>query len=145
MCIEITLGMKIMGVFAVIGAILSSFTPLALLFAEATVTQLINAIILLALCGLSMYGGFLWFKWLRNDDADTRKGAILANALNVVGQLLSSVWILIYMVIFLEGFSISGLMTNISSNIISMLLSFYYYTVTRRYAAKHGDEVNQAA
>ena len=76
--------MKIMGVLAVIGAILSSFTPLALLFAEATVTQLINAIILLALCVLSLYGGFLWFKWLRNDDADTRKGAILANALNVV-------------------------------------------------------------
>ena len=83
---------------------------------------------------IAVYGGFLWFKWLQNDDAETRKGAVLACALNIVANLISAVWTLLDLVFFVGGITIGGLLTSVMTYIVVMLLSFYYYTVARRYS-----------
>ena len=134
-CIEIGLGMKIMGVLSCLSAIFMMIMPV-LNFV------LLNSIVMLAIALIAVYGGFLWFKWLRNDEAETRKGAILACALNVVSNLISAIWTLINMLIMLN-FTMGGFLTLVTNSIIMMLFSFYFYTVARRYSIKQGDSIGE--
>ena len=134
-CIEIGLGMKIMGVLSCLSAIFMMIMPvLNFVF--------LNSIVMLAIALIAVYGGFLWFKWLRNDEAETRKGAILACALNVVSNLISAIWTLSYMLINFT-FTMGGFLTLVSNSIIMMLFSFYFYTVARRYSIKQGDSIGE--
>ena len=134
-CIEIGLGMKIMGVLSCLSAIFMMIMPvLNFVF--------LNSIVMLAIALIAVYGGFLWFKWLRNDEAETRKGAILACALNVVSNLISAIWTLINMLIMLN-FTMGGFLTLVTNSIIMMLFSFYFYTVARRYSIKQGDSIGE--
>ena len=134
-CIEIGLGMKIMGVLSCLSAISMMIMPvLNFVF--------LNSIVMLAIALIAVYGGFLWFKWLRNDEAETRKGAILACALNVVSNLISAIWTLINMLIMLN-FTMGGFLTLVTNSIIMMLFSFYFYTVARRYSIKQGDSIGE--
>ena len=135
-CIEIGLGMKIMGVLSCLSALFMMITPI-LHFV------LLNSIVMLAIALIAVYGGFLWFKWLRNDDAETRKGAVLACALNVVSNLISAVWSLINLLIFVGGFTMGGFLTLVTNAIVGMLFSFYFYTVARRYSIKQGDSIGE--
>ena len=134
-CIEIGLGMKIMGILSCLSAISMMIMPV-LNFV------LLNSIVMLAIALIAVYGGFLWFKWLRNDEAETRKGAILACALNVVSNLISAIWTLINMLIMLN-FTMGGFLTLVTNSIIMMLFSFYFYTVARRYSIKQGDSIGE--
>ena len=134
-CIEIGLGMKIMGVLSCLSAISMMIMPvLNFVF--------LNSIVMLAIALIAVYGGFLWFKWLRNDEAETRKGAILACALNVVSNLISAIWTLSYMLINFT-FTMGGFLTLVTNSIIMMLFSFYFYTVARRYSIKQGDSIGE--
>ena len=134
-CIEIGLGMKIMGILSCLSAISMMIMPvLNFVF--------LNSIVMLAIALIAVYGGFLWFKWLRNDEAETRKGAILACALNVVSNLISAIWTLINMLIMLN-FTMGGFLTLVTNSIIMMLFSFYFYTVARRYSIKQGDSIGE--
>ena len=135
-CIEIGLGMKIMGILSCLSAISMMIMPvLNFVF--------LNSIVMLAIALIAVYGGFLWFKWLRNDEAETRKGAILACALNVVSNLISAIWSLINMLIFVGNFTMGGFLTLVTNSIIMMLFSFYFYTVARRYSIKQGDSIGE--
>ena len=134
-CIEIGLGMKIMGVLSCLSAISMMIMPvLNFVF--------LNSIVMLAIALIAVYGGFLWFKWLRNDEAETRKGAILACALNVVSNLISAIWSLIILLINFT-FTMGGFLTLVTNSIIMMLFSFYFYTVARRYSIKQGDSIGE--
>ena len=134
-CIEIGLGMKIMGVLSCLSAISMMIMPvLNFVF--------LNSIVMLAIALIAVYGGFLWFKWLRNDEAETRKGAILACALNVVSNLISAIWTLIILLINFT-FTMGGFLTLVTNSIIMMLFSFYFYTVARRYSIKQGDSIGE--
>ena len=134
-CIEIGLGMKIMGVLSCLSAISMMIMPvLNFVF--------LNSIVMLAIALIAVYGGFLWFKWLRNDEAETRKGAVLACALNVVSNLISAIWTLIILLINFT-FTMCGFLTLVTNSIIMMLFSFYFYTVARRYSIKQGDSIGE--
>merc|ERR1712086_1036897 len=110
-----------MGILSCLSALWMLIEPiLAFVFIASTISIVIALI--------AVYGGFLWLKWLQNDDAETRKGAVLACALNIVACLISAVWTLVNLVFLIGGITISGLLFAVMFYIVWMLLSFYYYT-----------------
>ena len=136
MVIELQMGMKIMGLLICFYSLFAFFSPFIVLSAGL----LLDGLALLAISLIAVYSGILWFKWLQNDNAETRKGTVIACALQIVANLISAVWTLINSLFFVHGgFVMQFFIAHVMNFIIMMLFSFYFYTVARRYAVKHGD------
>ena len=129
--IPIKLGCQILALWMLIGGAYYIYMGVM------SLAVLALGIIQLVLCLPMLLVAFYSFKWLSNDNADTRKlftFAVLICMIVTVFQL-----IMVFVKFIALSVPFGSLLQFIITTGLNVLLMFYFYTVAKRYQAISGD------